>query len=166
MVSEKENAHFSELEKLVESIKQRQQVVIFPPGIASFIAVNILLIASFITFFAPVMTIIGDDWEMSQKAGGQFLVILLAVICIVPPAILITRGKKNLQRWFILLSSALAFMAALMVVVGLTMNNEAIAYQSPPLYVCIITSSLAAFLAQTSHYKTLTLFYYLLHKHE
>ena len=166
MVGNEINSRFEELEKLVESIKQGQRVVIFPPGIVSFIAVNILLIASFITFFAPVMTIIGNDWQMSEKAGGQFFVIFLAVICIVPPALLITRGKKILQRWFILLPSALAFMAALMVVVGLMGNNEAIKHQFPPFYICIITSSLAAFLAQTNRYKMLTVFYYLLHKHK
>lgn len=94
MVNEKENSRFKELEKLIESIKQGQRVVLFPPGILSFIAVNILLIASFITFFAPVMTIIGSDWQMSEKASGQFFVIILAVLCIVPPALLITRGKK------------------------------------------------------------------------
>lgn len=164
MVAHVNNERLIELEKLVESIKQGQRVVFLPPGIASFIAVNILLIASFVTLFAPMLSIIGSDWEMGKKAAGQFGVILLAVACIVPPALLITRGRKSLCRWFILLSSALAFIAALMVVSGMLMNIQAIQDQTPPLYVCIITSSLAAFLAQSANYQVLAHFYYLIHK--
>lgn len=164
MVTRASDERLIELEKLVESIKQGQRVVLLPPGIASFIAVNLLLIASFITLFAPILTIIGSDWEMAQKAAGQFGVVLLAVVCIVPPALLITRGRKDLQRWFVLLSSILAFIAALMVVTGMLMDIQAIRDQRPPLYVCIITSSLAAYLARSASYQALTHFYYLLYK--
>ena len=154
----------SELESLVESIKQGQRVVFFPPGIAAFIAVNLLLIASFITLFAPIMSIMGSDWEMGQKAGGQFFVILLAIGCIVPPALFITRGRKNLRRWFTLLSSTLAFAAAIMVIIGMLMDIQALQNQAPPLYVCIITSSFAAFLTQSTSYQLLVQFYYLIYK--
>ena len=154
----------SELEKLVESVRQGQRVVFLPPGIAAFVAVNLLLIASFITLFAPIMSVISSNWEMGQKATGQFLIILLAVGCIVPPALLITRGRKYMRRWFTLLSSAMAFVAALMVTTGMLMDIQALQNQAPPLFVCIITSSLAALLIKSNSYQLLTQFYYLVHK--
>lgn len=164
MVTEVESEQLTELNKLVDEIKQGQRVVFLPPGYSRFIAVNILLIASFITLFAPVVTIIGSGWEIGQKAAAQIIVILSTVLCIIPPAFLITRGKKKIRYWFVLLASALAFIAALIVVSGLMLDNSAIQGQAPLLYLSIIISSLVAYLAQSAPYQVLTHFYYLLHK--
>jgi SNF family Na+-dependent transporter len=155
---------YTELESLVESIKQGQRVIFLPPGMMVFIAVNILLIGSFVTLFAPVLMAIGSDWEMKSKAITQLGMIVLAVLCIVPPAILITRGRKQFQQWFKLLSSALACLAALTLVAAMTSGWQDLLEQSPPLYICIIISSLAAYLAQSRRYTVLTQFYYLLHR--
>ena len=164
MVTEVESEQLTELNKLVDEIKRGQRVMFLPPGYSRFIAVNILLIVSFITLFAPIVTIIGSDWVMWQKAVAQFAVILGAVFCIIPPAFLVTRGKKKVRLWFVLLPSALACIAALLVVAGLVLDNPAIQRQAPLLYVSVIISSLIAFLAQSAAYQVLTHFYYLLHK--
>ncbi len=164
MVAPEKNQQFPELEKLVDSIKQGQRVVLFPPGIVNFIAVNILLIISFVTFSSPLLNVIGAEWKVSTQATAQLFSILIAIISIVIPALFITRGRKKLQRWFLFLSSFLAFSAALVIVLGSIMNVESLQSQTPLLAVCIVLSSIAAFLAQSSGYRTLVYFYFLMRK--
>ena len=164
MVAPVNKERLVELEKLVESIKQGQRVVIFPPGCFSFAVVNVLLIFSFVTLFAPILSIISSNWEVGKQAIVQLASIPVFTVCIVPPAFLITRGRKGFQRWFVLLSSALALIAALTVCLGLLMDIKAIQYQAPSLYVSIIISSLTAFIAQSDNYRLFAHFYYLLHK--
>ncbi len=91
------------MEKLVDSIKQGQRAALFPPGIANFIAVNILLIISFLTLLSPLLKVMGTEWEVSTQATAQLFSILIAI--------------KSLQ------------------------------FQAPLLTVCIVLSSIAAFLA-------------------
>lgn len=164
MLKQLSDEQHTELDKLVESIKQGERVIAQPPGLAYFVAVNLLLIFSFITLFAPIVNILSSDWNIEQRVTAQFIVILLSIVCIVPPAILITRGYKNLQRWFILLATAFAIIATLLVITGTLFNIQAIQHKAPPLYVCIIISSLAALLARSGGYSMLVNFYYLLYR--
>lgn len=164
MEKKNENEQYPELEKLVSSIKSGEQTIVNPPGLSYFVAVNILLLFSFITLFAPIMSISSSDWKIEQRVTAQFIVILLSVACIVPPAILITRGYKNLQRWFVVLASAFASIAALLVITGMLFEIGTIQHQTPPLTVCIIISSLVALLARSTGYSMLVNYYYLLHR--
>lgn len=164
MVIPPDNQQFPELEQLVSSIKQGQRVVLFPPGIASFITVIMLLMVSFVTLTSPLLNLAGEGLEISQQATAQLLFIMIATISIVLPALLITRGRKRLQRWFIFLASFLAFSAAVLVAIGYLLNVESLVFQSPLLLICIFTSSLAAFLANTISYRTCVYFYFLMHQ--
>lgn len=161
MVTPTEDPHYPELEKLVKEIKQGKRIVLYPVGMVSFIAVIMLLIVSFVTLTAPLIDVIGNDWEIGAKGNVQMFGVLLGTLCIVPPGVLISRGKKELLRWFIFFSTFLALSAAISIVIGYMFNIE---IHSSVLFISLATASLATFLARSARCRALTYFHYYLHK--
>ncbi len=160
MVAPTEDPQYPELEKLVKEIKQGKRIVLYPVGIASGIAIIILLIVSSVMLIAPLISVIGSDWEIGTKGNAKlFAITLMTLLCIVLPAILISRGRKELHGWFVFFSDFLAVSAAISIATGYMFKIEILQFHSTLLFISLATASLATFLARSARYRAFVYFH-------
>ena len=164
MVTPTKDPHYPELEKLVKEIKQGKRIILHPVGGISFIAVIMLLLASVVMLVAPLIDVIGRDWEIGAKGNAQMFSLLLGMLCIVLPGLIVSRGKKELRGWFIFFSTFLAFSAAISIAVISLFNIKISQLELIILSISLIAASLAALLAQSAKYRAFTYFYFFLHR--
>jgi len=145
VVAPTEDSSYPELEKLVNEIKQGKRIVLHPVGGLSFVAVIMVLIVSFVTLSAPLISVIGSDWEIDTRGSAQFFAMLVGA-------------------FFIFFSAFIAISAAISIVTVYLLNIEISQFDLMALFISLATASLATYLAQSARYRAFTYFRFFLHR--
>ena len=67
-----------ELEQIVRDTVQGKRVILFPPGLFSFVATNLLLLLSVSAFVLPLLDIAVAERSVGTHAIGQLVFVALA----------------------------------------------------------------------------------------
>ncbi len=155
---------YKALEHLVSEIKAGDRVVLFPPGTMLFVIANLLLLLSFVLLTATLASVGLKDAEVSQQAITQLALIVLGGIILIPPAILLTRGKLLMRLWLLGVGGGVALIAAVVGVLGaLSIFPEYWEYRLP-LSFAFLGGGISVLICRSVNYRLFCYFFYLLRK--
>ncbi len=83
-----------ELEQIVRETVQGKRVVLFPLGLFSFVATNMLLLVSVSALVLPLLGLAMGELSVGTRATGQLVFIASATGLLVFPALLVIRGNS------------------------------------------------------------------------
>lgn len=145
-----------ELEQIVRETIQGERVVLFPPGLFSFVATNLLLLLSVVALVLPLLGVAMEESSVGTRATGQLVFIAGATGLLVVPALLVIRGNALGMRLLrviamgVILAAAFACVASWLQLVPLSPGGPAFA---------VAAASAALLLLATPGYSLLARFY-------
>lgn len=154
------------LKKLVEDVKNGKKIVLFPPGTVLFVFSNLLLLMSFVSLLVAVLGVNFQGYDVPQKATAQLIAVFFVFITIVPPALLLTRGKLIMRLWLLSLACCLTFLSLVLLMLGvINLSPDYMKYKLPLLF-AVIGGALSVLIFRSKKYQQFGSFYYLLRRKE
>lgn len=147
-----------ELNKIVDSIKSGNRIVLFPPGLFIFISTILLLIFSTVILSGSLVSSFGDNLTQQTKAIIQFSTFIPVIAFVIAPSFMLTRGGKkyaSIKEIFIIILTTISLISA--VISFITVSKY-----STPFIVSTIFSFCAYLLIKSSHYLLFKEFFFLL----
>ncbi len=147
-----------ELEQIVRETVQGKRVVLFPPGLFSFVATNMFLLVSFSALVLPLLGFAMVERSVGTRAIGQLVFIVGATGLLVFPALLVIRGNvlgMTILRVIaigVTIAAAFTCLASWWQLLPLRLGGPALA---------VVTGSVALVLLATPNYSLLARFFQL-----
>ena len=101
-----------ELEQIVRETVQGKRVLLFPPGLFSFVMTNMLLLLSVSAFVLPLLDIAMAERSVGSRAIGQLVFVVFATGLLVFPAFLVIRGNNRGMTLLRVLATGITLAAA------------------------------------------------------
>lgn len=152
---------FKNLKALTDSIKARERVVLFPPGMFSLITLVLLLILTTVLITSSSINVFLKDINFQQQALIQFSALGISFIFAIFPNLMILSGKKHFSILSLYFAWSLLILSALILLMGLigfvSLNNA-----KAPLLSCLAISLFCIYIYQSVSYRLVKEFFYLL----
>lgn len=150
------------LEELVQEIKAGKRVILFPPGMLSFLGVVFTSIPATVLCSVVLINAFAKHTALPIQAGLQFCGILFLLVFTVVPGLLLFRGKKKAAAVMRFTLKLLALTSLLLMILSFTDSNPS--FFQLPITLSLGVSIFGVWISHTPQFQLITEFFYLLRK--